>query len=210
MSARIWDISQRIHPDIPVWPGEPNVVIWQNATITDDCPVNVGAMTAPLHAGTHADSPFHYDPAGCDSAGAALQPYLGRCEVIDVRHAAGRVEPRDIDWSTLVNVKRVLLRTFDRFPHQQWTSTFTAISPAVIIRLREMGGILIGTDAPSLDPQESKTMDAHREVQAGDMRILEGLVLDDVAPGTYELIALPLRISGADASPVRAILREIS
>jgi arylformamidase len=78
----------------------------------------------------------------------------------------------------------------------------------VIARLRESGAQLVGTDAPSLDPQQSKTMAAHREIQAGDMRILEGLVLDGIAPGEYELIALPLKIAQADASPVRAILRE--
>ena len=67
---------------------------------------------------------------------------------------------------------------------------------------------LIGLDAPSLDPEDSKTMDAHHAVRAADMRILEGLVLDDVPPGDYELIALPLRLAGLDSSPVRAILRE--
>ena len=76
-------------------------------------------------------------------------------------------------------------------------------------RLRDGGALLIGTDTPSLDPQTSKTMDAHHEVLAGDMRILEGLVLDEVPPGEYELIALPLAIEGADASPVRAVLREL-
>ena len=76
--------------------------------------------------------------------------------------------------------------------------------------LREGGVRLVGTDAPSLDPETSKTMDAHHEILAGDMRILEGLVLDDVPPGEYELIALPLKIAAADASPVRAILRELA
>ena len=85
-----------------------------------------------------------------------------------------------------------------------------AIAPAVIARLRDAGVRLVGTDAASLDPEQSKTMDAHHEIQAGDMRILEGLVLDDVPAGRYELIALPLKIAQADASPVRAILREIS
>ena len=130
--------------------------------------------------------------------------------MIDVRHAVGRVELADIVWPALDGATRVLLRTYDRFPAAQWDSHFTAIAPEVIVRLRELGVRLIGTDAASLDPEQSKTMDAHHEVQAGDMRILEGLVLDAVPPGEYELIALPLKIAGADASPVRAILREIA
>jgi arylformamidase len=109
----------------------------------------------------------------------------------------------------LEKVDRVLLRTFDSFPHDQWDSSFTAIAPETIRWLAAQGVRLIGTDAPSVDPQDSKTMDAHKAVLAADMRILEGLVLDEVPPGRYELIALPLKIVGGDAGLCRAILREL-
>lgn len=207
--ARLWDISQKLHPGVPLWPGEPAFEVRQHATIGEQCPVNVGMMSTPLHAGTHADSPYHYDVAGAASADCAIEPYLGRCRVVDVRHAAARVEVADVDWSQLAGAERVIFRTYDRFPANQWDSDFTAIAPEVIARLRAMGVRLVGTDAASLDPEQSKTLDAHQEVKAGDMRILEGLVLDDVPAGEYELIALPLKIDGADASPVRAVLREL-
>src|SRR3546814_390611 len=115
----------------------------------------------------------------------------------------------DIDWDAVEGATRVLLRTYERFPHRAWDSDFTAIASEVVARLGAMGVRLIGTDAASLDPEQSKTLDAHHAVKAADMRILEGLVLDDVPPGRYELVALPLRIVGADASPVRAILRDL-
>jgi arylformamidase len=204
----IWDISQTLRPNMPMWPGEAPLSVRRNAVIGPECPVNVGAIDAPLHAGTHADSPFHYDPLGPASADCELSPYIGPCVVIDVRHAGSRVEPGDVDWVALESAERVIFRTYDNFPLDVWDSDFTAIAPAVIARLRKSGVRLVGTDAASLDPEQSKTMDAHHEVQAGDMRILEGLVLDDVPAGRYELIALPLKIAQADASPVRAILRE--
>lgn len=207
---RIWDISQVLHAGMPVWPGEPAFALERNATIGENCPVNVGAIHTPLHAGTHADSPYHYDPAGLTSAETDLAPYLGPCVVLDVRDVKDRIEEADVDWSAVSGAERVLFRTYVRFPHQCWDSGFAAVAPDVITRLRTAGVRLIGTDAPSLDPETSKTLDAHHQVNAGDMRILEGLVLDDVPPGRYELIALPLRIAGADASPVRAILREIA
>lgn len=207
---KIWDISQTLRPGMPMWPGEPALVLHRNAHIGEHCPVNVGALDAPLHAGTHADSPFHYDAGGAASADCDLDVYVGRCVVVDVRHAKGRVELADIVWPALDGATRVLLRTYDRFPLDDWDSHFTAIAPAVVARLREGGVRLVGTDAASLDPEQSKTLDAHHEILAGDMRILEGLVLDDIPPGEYELIALPLKIAGADASPVRAILREIA
>jgi arylformamidase len=83
-----------------------------------------------------------------------------------------------------------------------------AVAADAVALLAERGVRLIGVDAPSLDPQDSKTMDAHHAVWASDMRILEGLVLDEVPPGDYELIALPLKLAGLDSSPVRAVLRE--
>jgi arylformamidase len=212
MSAhrRIWDISQRLHSATPMWPGEPGFALETRAAIGPECPVNVSVITASAHAGTHADSPLHYDAAGADCADAGLEVYVGPCIVADVRHARGRVEPYDVNWAALEGAERVLFRTYDRFPHEAWDSNFTAISAGVIARLRDMGVRLIGTDAASIDPETSKTMDAHLAVLAGDIRILEGLVLDDVPPGRYELIALPLPIVGGDASPVRAILRELA
>lgn len=210
---RIIDITQRLDARTPLWPGEPPFVLGQHAQISDQCPVNVGAVSMPLHAGTHADAPFHYDATGPTSAETALDPYIGRCVVVDVRHASGlAVDVADIDWTALAasGAARVLLRTYDRFPHAAWDSAFRAISAAVIVRLAALGVVLIGTDAASLDPETSKTMEAHHAVRAAGMRILEGLVLDHVAPGIYELIALPLPLAGADSSPVRAILREIA
>jgi arylformamidase len=113
------------------------------------------------------------------------------------------------DLPPLDGATRVLLRTFETFPHDAWDSGFTAIAPETIAWLAEQGVRLIGTDAPSLDPQDSKTMAAHKAVLAADMRILEGLVLDAVPPGRYELIALPLKIARGDAGLCRAVLREL-
>ncbi|BBB12277.1 arylformamidase [Sphingopyxis sp. FD7] len=208
--SRIWDISQPLHAAVPVWPGEPAFALHSHAVIGDGCPVNVGGMFTPLHAGTHGDAPLHYANDGASSADCELEPYIGPCVLLDVRHARGRVEVGDVDWGAVEGAERVLLRTYARFPHDEWDSDFTAIAAEVVEKMGRMGVRLIGTDAASLDPEQSKTLDAHQAVKAADMRILEGLVLDDAPPGRYELVALPLRIVGADASPVRAILREMA
>ena len=209
-TPRIWDISQRIHAGTPVWPGEQAVAVTRHAEIGDDCPVNIGALSMGLHTGTHGDAPLHYDADGKASADCGLEPYLGPCAVLDARGSGERVEESDLDWDAIAGSQRVLIRTYDAFPHDAWDEDFAAIAPEVIARLAAQGVLLIGVDTPSLDPQNSKTMDAHHGVRAADMRILEGLVLDDVEPGRYELIALPLAIASGDASPVRAILRELS
>ena len=206
-TRRIWDISQVLRPGLPVWPGDTPFALERVWDMARGAPVNVARATMSTHAGTHGDAPLHYAPGAADSAACTLEPYLGECLVVDARHAAGRVEPGDLP--PLGGARRVLLRIFDRFPHDRWVSDFTAIAPATIAHLAAAGVVLIGTDAPSLDPENSQEMAAHQAVLAADMRILEGLVLDDVPPGPYELIALPLPIAGADASPVRAVLREL-
>lgn len=210
IEPRIWDVSQRISSATPLWPGEPPVVISRHASIGPECPVNIGALSMPMHTGTHADAPLHYAKGAHSSADCDLEPYVGDCVLIDVTGADERVETKDCDWDAIAGHVRVIMRTYDHFPHDQWVSDFKAIAPDVIERLGKQGVRLIGVDAPSLDPETSKTMDAHHAVLAADMRILEGLVLDGIPCGVYDLVALPLKIEGADASPVRAILREVT
>ncbi|WP_337661025.1 arylformamidase [Erythrobacter sp. Alg231-14] len=213
IDRRIWDISQRISSATPLWPGEPPITVTRHAAIGPDCPVNIGAVSMPMHTGTHADAPLHYSDAGLASADCNLSAYIGSCIVIDAADAGGgegqRVELEHCDWDAIAGYTRVIIRTYRRFPKDQWDENFSAVAPDVIERMASIGVQLIGIDTPSLDPQTSKTMDAHHAVLAADMRILEGLVLDDVPVGAYELVALPLKIDGADASPVRAILREM-
>ena len=204
---RIWDISQTLRPGLPVWPGDTQFAFERTWLMEDGSPVNVGRMTMSTHSGSHGDAPLHYAADAVDIASVDLDPYLGECLVVDARDAKGEVRIGDLPH--LEKVDRVLLRTFATFPHDQWDSSFTAIAPETIRWLAAQGVRLIGTDAPSVDPQDSKTMDAHKAVLAADMRILEGLVLDDVPPGRYELIALPLKIAGGDAGLCRAILREL-
>ncbi len=173
------------------------------------CPVNVGRVTLSPHTGAHADAPLHYARDGVAIGDVPLDAYLGPARVIHCIGARPLVEPHHLEGTLDGLPPRVLLRTYTRAPIEQWDSAFCAIAPATIAMLAQRGVRLIGIDTPSIDPQESKTMDAHRAVHAAGMAILEGLVLDRVPAGDYELIALPLRFAALDASPVRAVLRPL-
>jgi arylformamidase len=205
-SAPLWDISPTISPALPVWPGDTGFAASTTWQIGDGCPVHVSRMTMTTHLGAHTDAPSHYDPAGAAIDAVSLLPYIGPCRVI---HCIGvpRVEPADIAHALDGVPPRVLLRTYARAPQDQWDNGFAAVSAAAIALLASKGVLLVGTDCASLDPQDSKTLDAHHAVREHRMAILEGVVLDQVPPGDYELIALPLKLAGMDASPVRAILR---
>tara|TARA_R110000868_G_scaffold2321_2_gene17246 strand:- start:50499 stop:51128 length:630 start_codon:yes stop_codon:yes gene_type:complete len=207
--ARIWDISQTLRPGLPVWPGDTAFAIDETWTIGPDCPVKVSRLTLSTHSGAHADAPSHYDAAGIDTASDDLAPYLGPCRLVTAGWKGAHVTVDDLDWPLIEGEERVLVRTYQSFPLETWDAGFRAIHAEVIERLARAGCRLIGIDSASIDPQTSKTMDAHHAVQRANMRILEGLVFDGVPDGRYELIALPLKIAGADAAPVRAILREL-
>jgi arylformamidase len=121
--------------------------------------------------------------------------------------AHGRIEPGCLQ--TEITEERVLLRT-GTFPDtDHFREDFAALSPELVDHLHNCGVRLIGIDTPSVDPFDSKELPAHKRFLEHDMAILEGLVLSGVPEGRYELIALPLRLVGFDASPVRAILRTL-
>lgn len=205
---RLWDISQTLRPDLPVWPGDTAFAARRAWDMAAGSPVNVSAFETSTHAGTHADAPLHYAAGAAACADLDLDAYLGPCRLVDARGAAPVIDEAFV--RALGGLPaRVLFRTYDAFPDERWRSDFTTVSPGAIAALAAAGVRLIGVDSPSLDPEESKTMDAHHAVLAADMRILEGLVLDAAPPGDYELIALPLKLARLDASPVRAVLREL-
>jgi arylformamidase len=209
-SAKIWDISQPLRVGLPVWPGDTAFSTDQRWSLGPGSPVNVSAFTLSTHSGAHADAPLHYDPDGEAIEAVTLEPYLGPCLLVDARGCGPLIMAALVDAAVPAGTERVLFRTYDRFPHDRWVESFTAVHPGAIDLMAARGVRLIGLDAPSLDPQDSKSMDAHLAVRRAGMRVLEGLVLDAPPPGRYELIALPLPLAGLDASPVRAILREIA
>ena len=207
MARRLWDISQRLHPGLPVWPGDTAFEQARTWQMEEGSAVNVSALTLSTHSGAHADAPLHYSQTAPDIADVDLEAYLGECLVVDARASGAFIEPSDLP--DLAGVERIIFRTFEQFPADRWDPETTAIAPDAIEMMGKAGVKLVGIDGPSIDPQTSKTMDAHNRVLEHDIRVLEGLVLDDVRPGRYELIALPLPIVGGDASPVRAVLREL-
>ncbi len=207
--SRLYDISQLLRAGMPVWPGDTPFVNEPTWVLGEACPVNVSRLTLSTHTGSHADAPSHFAAEGQAIDAVDLACYIGPCVLLDLTQAGPMVKPEHLLPVLPSRVERVLLRTWTRFPHDEWRSDFTTIAAESIDLLAERGARLIGVDGPSLDPQVDSALLAHRRVHHHGMAILEGLVLDAVPPGHYELIAPPLKLAGADAAPVRALLREL-
>lgn len=205
---RIHDVSPRITPRLAVWPGDTPPEREVLADMSAGANLTLSTLRATVHLGAHADAPSHYgrDAATIEARDPSL--YLGPCQVVRVAPPRGtRLPARAVPEPLLA--PRVLFAT-GTFPDpERFNEDFAALEPALVDALHARGVRLVGIDTPSVDLFDSKELPAHLRFLANDMAILEGLVLGAVPEGVYELIALPLRLAGFDASPVRAILREI-
>jgi arylformamidase len=201
------DISPILDDSIRVWPGDTPFVHTVNQDMNAGANLTLSDIRTSVHVGAHADAPNHYQHDGVDIASRRLDYYIGRCVVLHIRVRRGeRITPDHLS-GKVVSAPRVLLRT-GTFPDpRNWNDDFASLSPALVEDFYQHGVMLIGIDTPSVDAYESKALEAHQAFARNDMAMLEGLVLDHVPEGEYELIAPPLRIRGADASPVRAVLR---
>lgn len=201
-----YDISPEITEKLAVFPGD--VPFERKVSIGFDGGANylASAIHGTVHLGAHVDAPSHYDRKGAGIESRGLDYYLGDCQVISVRINRGaRIQPSDIE-GIPIRAKRVLFHTGSFPDPNRWSGDFNSLSPELVRWLADRGVILAGIDTPSIDPAEDKLLESHQIFAERDMAVLEGIVLDRVPDGIYTLIALPLRIRGADASPVRAIL----
>ena len=204
----IWDISPAIDESSAVFPGDTAYSQRLHFALGPGCPVNVNTLTLSPHTGAHADAPLHYAAEGAAVGLLDLTPYIGSCRVIHCIGCGPLIEPADITHALADLPERVLVRTRE-VATQAWDD-FSAYAPATLELLAGRGVLLVGIDTPSVDPATSSALPAHHRLLRHHMRVLENLVLDAVPAGDYELVALPLKLVRADASPVRAILRALA
>jgi arylformamidase len=204
---RIHDLSPRLSERIAVWPGDVPYRRRPSCAFADGSNLDLSSIETTLHVGAHADAPSHYAPGGEGIDAVDLVPYLGPCEVLTVEVTPGaRIQPGDLRGP--LRAPRVLFRT-GTFPNpERFNEDFASLSPELVLALHGQGCVLVGIDTPSVDPFDSKALESHQALRRTGMRNLEGLVLEGVPDGVYTLIALPLRLEGADGSPVRAVLVE--
>lgn len=205
MTSRLIDISPPLSARIAVWPGDTPFERTVNAAIADGANIDLSHIRTTLHVGAHADAPSHYAAAGEGIAARPLELYYGPCEVIAVSVSRGeRIRPEHLPSPPAA--ARVLFKT-GTFPDpDDFNPDFASLSPELVDLLAEAGVRLVGLDTPSVDLADDTELLSHRAIARHDMAVLEGLLLDHVASGLYILIALPLKLEGADASPVRAAL----
>lgn len=206
---KLIDISRPIHTGMPNWPGDTAANFQFVATKAQGSSVNVGKLTMSVHNGTHADATFHYDDAGERIDQVPPETYVGPALVVDAR-GHDTITTALLAAHDFSRTPRVLFKTDSWTNPAVFPENWPLLAPDVPAWLAARGVKLCGFDVPSVDAPTSKDLPIHHALGHSGIVILENLDLHAVAPGTYELIALPLRIVGGDGSPIRAVLRTMS
>lgn len=208
-TQRILDISPRVSKRTAVWPGDIQFSQKFLTRLEDGSNIDLSSIHTTVHIGAHADAPSHFVSGAPSIEVISLEPYLGPAQVIEVTLPKGqRIRPEHLKVS--IEAPRILFKTGSFPDPEKFNTDFNSLSPELIEFLADQDCVLVGLDTPSIDPFESKKLESHQILGKLGLRNLEGLVLDHVPAGLYELVALPLPIEGSDASPVRAILRTLT
>ena len=202
----IYDITIPMSDSLAVWPGDTPFRFTWTWRKKDGSTVNVGQFRLSVHTGSHADASFHYDDAGATIDAVGLEPFTGRARVISVTGCT-RIRREDVERFDLSGTPRVLFRTGSWTDHTCFPASIPVMDEDLPRWLNRQGVVLVGLDVPSVDQLDSKTLPVHHALGAHGITILESLELSGVPDGVYELIALPMKLVGADGAPVRAILR---
>lgn len=205
----LYDISPLVDEKIAVWPGDTPYAARDLLRMEDGAPVHLSTLTLSCHTGAHADAPGHYVKGAEGIDAVPLARYLGPCLLVDVKPRDHAVRPEDLAGVDLKGAERVLLRTGCIKDRTVFPEPVTCLTVELVEHLAAARIVLVGLDSPSFDRFDSKDLPVHKALYKAGIANLENLALAGIPPGRYELIALPLRLKGRDASPVRAVLRPL-
>lgn len=208
MAKRLRDISVSLQAGVPEWPGDTPFSCGWAGMIADGSSVNLSSITSSPHVGTHADAPLHVRDGWPGSHELPLEAFHGECILVDVAKHGAEIELRDLD-SLPAKVERLLLKTGRTIAAGSFPNDWPTLSENCARELLGRGLKLLGVDAPSVDPRESKSLPVHNMIFSGNACILENLDLRRITPGSYQLIAFPLKLMALDAAPVRAVLADL-
>ncbi|MBM7691318.1 arylformamidase [Peribacillus deserti] len=201
------DISQPLSKGMAVWPGDTPFSYEVSWPYEESGSVNVGKLEMSTHTGTHIDAPFHFDNEGIKVIDLDINLYIGEAEVIYLP-GVSKIGIEELTPKSIKGVTRLIIRTDHWKDKRVFPESIPYVEPEAAVLLAENGVRLLGLDLPSVDQLDSKELPAHHMLSKNSIHILEGLVLDEIEEGRYELAALPLPITEGDGSPVRAVLRK--
>jgi len=210
VGLKIYDITLTIKPSMPVWPGDPKVVLERVSKIEEGANANVSRITMSVHTGTHMDAPVHFLPGGKSIETLPLDLLIGPAQVVQLPDDIDTINAGVLENAAIAKgVERLLIKTrnsaYWKKPDDAFQTGFLGVEADGAAYLVKRGVKLVGIDYLSIAPYK-KSRPTHEALLKVEMVILEGVNLSEVPAGFYQLICLPLKLSGSDGSPSRAVL----
>jgi arylformamidase len=212
--VKIYDISVLVCDGMPTWPGDPQLTMRLASSIARGDAANVTHLDMGAHTGTHLDAPFHFDKNGTGIEQLPLETLIGPCRVFDLTNVTGHITAAALEKCDWRGVTRALFKTRNS---RRWAQDdhefdkgFTALAADSAAHLIEHGVELVGIDYLSVEAFGSAAHPVHEILLGMGVVIVESLNLSEVPAGDYELIALPVKLKGADGAPARVVLRTLT
>jgi len=207
------DATYSIHAGMPVWPGQPEVQVGALSVIESPGEAAVSSLRMSAHTGTHLDAPSHFIAGDDDITAFPLSLARGHVRVVEVP-GPGHLGVADLvayegRTGPVVRDDRVFFRTRNSdcdWSRRSFSEGYAAVNPDLARGLVDRGVALVGVDYLSVAPFEDAAT-THRLLLQARVWIAEGLNLRDVTEGIYNYVALPLKIIGSDASPLRVLVQ---
>ncbi len=207
---KIFDISLTISPTMPVWPGDPTIILERVSKIEEGGASNVSRFVTSVHTGTHVDAPVHFLPGEKSVENLSLDVLLGPAQVVKIPTDVGLITSDVLETCHFEeDIQRVIFKTRNSRYWDEKTplfhKDFVAISPDGAEFLVNRKIRLVGIDYLSVAPYRESRPTHEILLQAGIV-LLEGLDLGRVPEGVYDLYCLPIKLAGSDGAPARAVL----
>ncbi len=208
------DVTKPVRPEMVVWPGQPRTERYRLSSLDEGKRSNVSALKMSVHSGTHMDAPLHFLEGGPDVTAAPFGAMFGAVRVAEIgggmitREGLGAYEART---GSLEVGERLFCKTANSsrdWLTEPFDEQYAAVDAEAARFLAERGVRVVGVDYLSVAPF-GNTADTHRTLLQAGVWIIEGLDLRGVAEGNFEMAALPLKLVGSDASPLRVLLRPV-
>jgi arylformamidase len=201
---KIIDITLPIHEKMADFPGTPGPKFTQIRKFAEDGK-NIWSFEMTSVTGTHLEAPLHSIPDGKSVDALDLNLCIGPCIVVDVAGKDGLIQFEEIKD---IKAERILFKTSNSsfVREDKFYDDFTALSAEAAQQLVENGVKLVGIDYYGIEKRGTLDHPVHTTLLKAGVVIVVGLDLSEVAPGYYNLIALPNKFVGMDGAPCRAVL----
>jgi arylformamidase len=206
------DISVPLRNGMVTWPGDAKFERTSTLQMAQGDPCNLSQISTTAHIGTHMDAPRHFLADGAGIETMPIAATMGRARVIEIADPEV-IRTSEVEPHHLAKGERILFKTKnsrDCWKTDQFQEKYVYIEPEAARYLAQRGIQTVGVDYLSVGGFKSGGPETHRILLGAGVWIIEGLDLEHVEPGEYELFCLPLRIIGSDGAPARAVLRKLT